>query len=83
MSHSTVPVLSLSNVERIDDISEDEEVSRPSARIAVLSLFVGIMSGSEVVVNMSKAERISASWDVVKPVVADLADFRLFEGGYD
>ena len=81
MSHSTVPVLSPSNVERMDDISDDEEVSRPSALIAVLTLFVGMTSGSEVFVNISNAERISASWDGVKPVAADLPDFRRFDGG--
>jgi len=56
-----VPVLSLSNVERMDDISEDEEVSRPRALIAVLTLLVGMTSGSDVSVNISNAERISAS----------------------
>jgi len=61
ISHSTTPVFSPSSVERIDDISEELEVSRPSARIVVLTLVVGMVSGLEGLVNISNAVRISDS----------------------
>lgn len=42
-------------------ISERDEVSRPRAFMAVLTLDVGMTFGSEGVMNMSKAVRISDS----------------------
>lgn len=49
--------------------------------MAVLTLFVGIVSGSLVEVNMSNAVRISASCDGVKPGATALPDFRRLDGG--
>ena len=50
--------------------------------MAVLTLLVGMTSGSAVEVNISNAVRISASWEGVRPVETDLPDFRRLEGGY-
>ena len=61
----------------MDDISEALEVSRPRARIEVLTLLVGMVDGLEGVVNMSNAVRISDSWEGVSPVAADLPFRRL------
>jgi len=43
---------------------------------------VGMVSGSVVDVNMSKAVRISASWEGVRPGATALLDFRRLAGGY-
>src|SRR5208282_2479815 len=82
MSHSTDPVFSLSKVDNIDDISEDDVISRPSALIAVLTLLVGMVSGSAFEVTMSNAVRISDSWEGVRPVATDLPVFRRLDAGY-
>ena len=62
----------------MDVSSEREETSRPRAFMLVLTLEVGIVAGVEGVVNMSKAVRMSDSWDGVRPVSTALPFCRFF-----